>query len=84
MKLNNNKNINNINVIFIIFIILLLCIIYYNYYNEPFETIPIERTKLYGSLFLDKLYEVIVNMTDPDIKYQTKRIELNKYSDILL
>ena len=43
-----------------------------------------ERTKLYGSLFLDELNKVIKNMTDPPITYDTKRIELIKYSDILL
>jgi len=45
---------------------------------------PIDRTKLYGSLFLDNLDKVIKNMSNPDIKYETKRIELNNYSDILL
>ena len=83
-------------IVFIIFIILSF-IIKYNTHeifdNNPSTTqpdknntpnTPIDRTKLYGSLFLDKLDEVIHNMTDPDIKYETKRIELNKYSDILL
>ena len=43
-----------------------------------------DGTKLYGSLFLDNLNEVIINMTDPPINYNSKRVELNKYSDVLL
>jgi hypothetical protein len=43
-----------------------------------------ERTQLYGSLFLDNLNEVITNMTNPPILYDTKSIEINKYSDLLL
>ena len=45
---------------------------------------PIERTQLYVSLLLDNLDGVVKNLSDPDIKYESKRIELNKYSDILL
>ena len=83
-------------IVFIIFIILSFIIKYNNHEifdNEPSTTqhdvnnnttTPIDRTKLYGSLFLDKLDEVIKNMSNPDIKYETKRIELNNYSDILL
>ena len=44
----------------------------------------IERTQLYGSLFLDNLNEVITNMSNPPILYDTKSIEINKYSDLLL
>jgi len=44
---------------------------------------PIERTQLYGSIFLDKLDEQIKQMTNPDIKYDTKRIQLNQYDDVL-
>jgi hypothetical protein len=43
-----------------------------------------DRTKLYGSLFLDNLNEQIKNMTDPSITYDDKRIDIIKYSDILL
>ena len=43
-----------------------------------------DGTKLYGSLFLDNLNEVIINMTDPPINYNSKRVELIKYSDALL
>ena len=49
---------------------------------ESFE--PIERTKLYGSLFLDKLNEQIIKLTDPPIAYDNKRIDIIKYSDVLL
>ena len=82
-------------IVFVIFIILTF-IIKYNtrelFDNQTTTTKfelnnnnkSIEKTKLYGSLFLDKLDEVINNMTNPDIKYETKRIELNKYIDILL
>jgi hypothetical protein len=42
------------------------------------------RTLLYGSLFLDNLNRQIKNMTDPNIKYDTKRIDIIKYADILL
>ena len=53
-----------------------------NYIMESFE--PIERTKLYGSLFLDKLNEQIIKLTDPPIAYDNKRIDIIKYSDVLL
>ena len=43
---------------------------------------PIDRTKLYGKLELDT--KTINKMSNPDIEYDTKRIELTKYSDILL
>lgn len=73
----------------LIFLIFLL-----NYFVKNYEsfietnTIPNtnyekNRTKLYGSLFLDGLNDVIKNMTDPEIKYDQKRIELLRYQDIL-
>lgn len=43
-----------------------------------------DRTKLYGSLFLDNLDKQIKNLTDPKINYNTKRIDIIKYNDILL
>jgi len=43
-----------------------------------------DRTKLYGSLFLDNLNKQIKNLTDPAIKYDNKRIEIIKYDDVLL
>ena len=52
--------------------------------NSSLKNAPIDRTKLYGSLFLDNLNESVKNMSNPDIKYEDTRIELNKYSDILL
>ena len=53
-----------------------------NLFNNPrYEK---DRTQLYGSLFLDKLNEQIKNLTDPRIQYDTKRIDIIKYSDVLL
>lgn len=49
--------------------------------NTVFEK---NRTLLYGSLFLDKLNEQIKEMTDPRIQYDNKRIDIVKYSDVLL
>lgn len=54
---------------------------------ETFQDIVVEeknRTLLYGSLFLDNLNKQIKNMTDPPILYDEKRIDIIKYSDILL
>ena len=50
------------------------------------QSIPtsFERTQLYGSLFLDGLDTVIQNLTDPPIIYDTKQMELTRYSDTLL
>lgn len=61
---------------------------------------PIDRTKLYGSLSLrpnyfqttddvtntmdNKLDNSIINMTNPSIQYEDKRIQLNNYIDILI
>lgn len=42
------------------------------------------KTLLYGSLFLDNLDEQIKNLTDPRIQYDSKRIDIIKYSDVLL
>ena len=43
-----------------------------------------DRTLLYGSLFLDNLDKQIKGMTDPSIQYDTKRIDIIKYADVLL
>ena len=43
-----------------------------------------DRTRLYGSLFLDNLNKQIKFMTDPPIQYNNKRIDIVKYSDVLL
>ncbi len=93
-------NLNNIyfnNFLFLIICIFIIIIIYniklINYDSfllsnttatTSTQYIKNDGTKLYGSLFLDNLNDVIVNMTDPPINYDTKRIELNKYSDVLL
>lgn len=53
-----------------------------NLFNNPrYEK---DRTQLYGSLFLDNLNKQIKNLTDPQIQYDTKRIDIIKYSDVLL
>lgn len=53
-----------------------------NLFNDPrYEK---DRTQLYGSLFLDGLDEQIKRMTDPRIQYDTKRIDIIKYADVLL
>ena len=44
---------------------------------------PIDRTQLYGALFLENLDKTIKNLSNPDIQYEEKRIQLNNYSDIL-
>ena len=58
----------------------------YDFFESPKSTVQFtnDGTQLYGSLFLDKLNNVVTNMTDPPIKYDTKRFELFRYSDILL
>jgi hypothetical protein len=88
IKIKSNK--------YVILFIIIIAISYviYNIVNknelfiitDPQITQPkkLERTQLYGSLFLDNLDQQIKNMTNPDIKYDTKRIELKNYSDILL
>ena len=93
----NTNNIYICNVLFLIICIFIIIIIYnikiINYDSflttnsiSPVTTkyIKNDGTGLYGSLFLDNLNNVIVNMTDPPINYDTKRIEINKYSDTLL
>jgi hypothetical protein len=90
------KNNNKLILIIVLIIILIIILIIYNIYkHETFDSqnptttnstvkTPLDRTKLYGSLFIDNLDEQINSMTDPDIKYEEKRNELNQYSDILL
>jgi len=88
---------NQQKIIFLLLAILLLVIIYLarqkdnftntatngtNFFTDPrYEK---NRTQLYGSLFLDNLDAQIKNMTDPPIKYDTKRIDIIKYEDVLL
>lgn len=80
---------------YLVLVILFILIILYNFKLYNYDSFLIsnlldkpnqsmERTKLYGSLFLDNLDSVITNMTDPPIKYDTKRIDIIKYNDILL
>lgn len=90
----NSKNKLLFYLIIIIIFIILFILYYFKLYNyDSFlisnlqdnpEFDSLERTKLYGSLFLDNLDSVIINMTDPSIKYDTKRIDIIKYNDILL
>lgn len=82
-------------VIFVIIIAILLMIVLMILINRYFDGFDgtgengiisekMDRTKLYGSLFLDGLDKVIKNMTDPTIGYDVKRIEVLRYSDVLL
>ena len=86
------------NLLFLIVITIIVIIIIYNiklFNYDSFVSIDTttptftqyiknDGTKLYGSMFLDNLNDVIINMTDPPIKYDSKRVELIKYSDILI
>lgn len=56
-----------------------------NFKFSPNDTTNYEkdRTKLYGSLFLDNLDKVVKNMTDPSITYDEKRLQLLRYQDVL-
>ena len=80
---------------YLVLVILFILIILYNFKLYNYDSFLIsnlldkpnqsmERTKLYGSIFLDNLDSVITNMTNPTINYDTKRIEIIKYNDILL
>jgi hypothetical protein len=80
------------NILLLWFILFFLTIICYRFAIETFINDPgvfdengIEknRTKLYGSLFLDKLNEHVKNLTDPKIMYNSKQINIIKYSDVL-
>ena len=75
-------------IIFVLITIPYLAIYKFNnrdtFYSPQTKKPNIDGTQLYGSLFLDNLNGVITNMTDPPIMYDTKTIELNKYSDLLL
>lgn len=85
--MNYNKLISvSIIVFFIIGIIslIILIILYNKKNNESFKPEPLDRTILYGSIFLDNLDTQIQNLTNPPIMYDTKRIEIIRYSDLLL
>lgn len=82
-------NYKNMKVLTLIFIILIVIIIIFNTKNNELfalkpEPKPIDKTLLYGSLFLDNLDTQIQNLTNPPIIYEQKRIDIIKYSDILL
>ena len=86
----------NILALIILALILFICITYIYIKQNPesfkeeaadlFKDPQYEknRTLLYGSLFLDNLSEQIKKLTDPSILYDDKRIDIVKYSDILL
>ena len=95
----SKSNSNILYILIIIILAILIYRILYKYeYNftlnnydsfespeSPQSTKPsFEKTQLYGSLFLDNLNQVITNMTDPPILYDTKQIELIRYSDAVL
>ena len=73
-------------IVFFIICIISLIILYNEKYNESFilKPEPIDRTILYGSVFLDNLGNQIQNLTNPPIIYDKKRIEIIRYSDLLL
>ena len=92
------KIINNLILICTVLFILLIVIIVYNkvykfdtFIINPVTTNPnttkpqpIDRTKLYGALFLENIDKTIKNLSNPDIEYEESRRHLNNYSDILL
>jgi hypothetical protein len=114
MTKNLNINVLYIIIILIILYIILFYNEYYNkYYNEYFYIqgvnttipnttipIPIDRTRLYGSISLQPIYfqnsddivktmnnpidKTIINMSNPNINYEDKTLYLSRYSDILL
>ena len=77
---------NLLTFITVIFIIFIFSLFIYNINQETFliNNKPIEKTKLWGSLFSDNLPIQIQSLTNPPIIYDTKRIELIRYSDVLL
>jgi hypothetical protein len=84
-----NKNIKIFTIFTIlifIFLIIYIIFLYYKKHNESFilKPEPIDKTRLYGSIFLDNLDTQIQNLTNPPIMYDKKRIEIIKYSDVLL
>ena len=92
---NKYNNIFILNII--LFILIILIILYIKLYkNDTFNNLekkkisktttqsyPIDKTKLYGSLFLENLDKNIKKLSNPDIKYEGTRSELNNYIDIL-
>jgi hypothetical protein len=93
------KTFSYISIICLVMIIVLGCIIILDileykpnysrnnisrFVNLPISNYEKDRTLLYGSLFLDKLNDQIKKMTDPRITYDDKRIDIIKYSDVLM
>lgn len=94
----HSKNLITVLIILSVVVIMYLVVIYPLSRREKFQGDNIDtgllifdqygieknRTKLYGSLFLDNLKTQIKNMTDPRIEYDDKQIILLRYSDVLL
>ena len=47
------------------------------------NTEPLDRTKLYGSIFLNNISSTIKNMTEPQMKFYKTQMQLNDYQDII-
>ena len=81
------------NILLLCFIILFIAVLCYRMFTiETFlidegifdeNGIEKNRTLLYGSIFLDKLNDQIKNLTDPKIMYNSKRVDIIRYSDVL-
>jgi hypothetical protein len=72
--------------IFIFALLMIVTIVLYWFLTQdtkPESFQPMDKTKLYGSIFLDNLDTVIKNLTNPDIEYDTKRMQLFRYYDVL-
>lgn len=80
----NNKHIKILILFAFIFLMICIIILYHKTYNETFKPEPIDKTRLYGTIFLDNLDTQIQNLTDPPIMYDIKTIEINRYNDLLL
>ena len=50
---------------------------------DNLNTVSFDRTKLYGSIFLNNIDEAIKNMTEPNMKFYKTHMQLNDYQDII-
>jgi hypothetical protein len=53
---------------------------------KPYSTMhsaPVDRTQLYGSIFLENINQSIKNMTDPKLKYEETTMKLTDYQDVI-
>jgi len=83
---------SKIKLLYCILIVIILALLIYKLVYTRYDTFESPQTtkksyndgtQLYGSIFLDKLNDVVINMTNPPIMYDNKTIEINRYSDIL-